>query len=277
MTDYKKYINALRKCAKEHENDGTFTGHIIVADLCRDTANLLEELEQEPCEDIKEPILTPEERAEVLDAIEFALLAYQVDGYEDNNGVFFKVLISKAEPGQPDVPDINVGDMISRQDAIEECKLEFLNPNVERETEELTLIDQSFAKGWNNANSIWIKALEQLPSAEPKTAESGSVEKEMPEIKSDRTTDDLISRQAAIVECNKRGAEHVGYAIAHLPSAQPGRKMGEWVAYSDIPKECPFCGEDWDKYVFGDVEYTGDLPKFCPNCGRMMRVRGEEE
>lgn len=48
MTDYKKYINALRKCAKEHDNDRTFTGHIIVSDLCRDTANLLEELEQEP-------------------------------------------------------------------------------------------------------------------------------------------------------------------------------------------------------------------------------------
>ena len=48
MTDYKKYINALRKCAKEHDNDRTFTGHIIVSDLCRDTANLLEALEQEP-------------------------------------------------------------------------------------------------------------------------------------------------------------------------------------------------------------------------------------
>ena len=48
MTDYQKYINALRKCATEHENDRTFTGHIIVSDLCRDTANLLEELEQEP-------------------------------------------------------------------------------------------------------------------------------------------------------------------------------------------------------------------------------------
>lgn len=48
MTDYQKYINALRKCAKEHENDRTFTGHIIVSDLCRDTANLLEELAQEP-------------------------------------------------------------------------------------------------------------------------------------------------------------------------------------------------------------------------------------
>lgn len=50
MTDYRKYINALRQCAKEHENDQTFTGHIIVSDLCRDTANLLEEVEQEPKE-----------------------------------------------------------------------------------------------------------------------------------------------------------------------------------------------------------------------------------
>jgi len=47
MVDYKKYINTLRKCAKEHENDRTFTGHIIVSNLCRDTANLLEEVEQE--------------------------------------------------------------------------------------------------------------------------------------------------------------------------------------------------------------------------------------
>ena len=48
MRDYQKYINALRKCAKEHENDTTYTGHIIISDLCRDTANLLEVLEQEP-------------------------------------------------------------------------------------------------------------------------------------------------------------------------------------------------------------------------------------
>ncbi|MBP5420857.1 MAG: hypothetical protein J6Y78_00290 [Paludibacteraceae bacterium] len=48
MRDYQKYINALRKCAKEHENDTTYTGHIIISDLCRDTANLLEALEQEP-------------------------------------------------------------------------------------------------------------------------------------------------------------------------------------------------------------------------------------
>ena len=53
MTDYKKYINALRKCAEEHINDKTPTGHIIVSDLCGDTANLLEELEQETRKGVK--------------------------------------------------------------------------------------------------------------------------------------------------------------------------------------------------------------------------------
>lgn len=51
MTDYKKYINALRECAKEHEGDRTSTGQIVVSNLCRDTAELLEGLEQQPCED----------------------------------------------------------------------------------------------------------------------------------------------------------------------------------------------------------------------------------
>lgn len=54
MTNYKPYINALRECAKEHENDITPFAHIRVSDLCRDTANLLEELDQEPRIDFEE-------------------------------------------------------------------------------------------------------------------------------------------------------------------------------------------------------------------------------
>ena len=42
MIDYQRYISGLRKCAKEHENDKTLTGHIIVSDLCWETADLLE-------------------------------------------------------------------------------------------------------------------------------------------------------------------------------------------------------------------------------------------
>lgn len=48
MRDYRKYVNALKQCAKEHENDKTQTAHIIVSDLCKDTADLLNALEQEP-------------------------------------------------------------------------------------------------------------------------------------------------------------------------------------------------------------------------------------
>lgn len=50
MGKYRKYISALIKCAIEHEDDRTFTGQIIVSDLCRDTADLLEKIEkdQEP-------------------------------------------------------------------------------------------------------------------------------------------------------------------------------------------------------------------------------------
>lgn len=63
MADYQKYINALRKCAKEHDNDITFTGHIIVSDLCRDTANLLEELEHKA--DVLDKIRNEIERATI--------------------------------------------------------------------------------------------------------------------------------------------------------------------------------------------------------------------
>jgi hypothetical protein len=47
MKDYQKYINALRKCAKEHENELVSFAHIRTTDLCNDTADLLEKLETE--------------------------------------------------------------------------------------------------------------------------------------------------------------------------------------------------------------------------------------
>ena len=57
-------------------------------------------------------------------------------------------------------------DLISRQDAID-AKAEFLNPNVIRETEEQTIIDGAYAKGWNACNSRWIESIRNLPSVEP--------------------------------------------------------------------------------------------------------------
>jgi hypothetical protein len=88
MTDYQKYINALRKCAKEHENDRTSTGHIIVSDLCKDTANLLEEVEQQP-RWIPVSERMPEEHKDVLTCglggfIEIQSFENAYDGYWEN-------------------------------------------------------------------------------------------------------------------------------------------------------------------------------------------------
>lgn len=84
---------------------------------------------------------------------------------------------------------------------------------------------------------------------------------------------DLIYRDEAI----KTITSHNGVVdksvakrlLLQMKSAQP-RQKGKWIANGDIHKECPFCGEDWDKYVFGEVWYTDELPKFCPNCGADM-------
>lgn len=70
--------------------------------------------------------------------------------------------------------------------------------------------------------------------------------------------------------------DRFGLVVYHIPPDTPCRNLaerqkGEWIGNGDIPKECPFCGEDWDKYVFGEVWYTGELPNFCPNCGADMR------
>ena len=58
--------------------------------------------------------------------------------------------------------------------------------------------------------------------------------------------------------------------ILELLKAEPKCKKGKWIAYGDIPKTCPYCHEDWDKYVYGDVWYSGELPNFCPNCGERI-------
>ncbi len=47
MAEYKSYINALKQCAKEHENEIVSFAHIRTTDLCNDTADLLEKLEKE--------------------------------------------------------------------------------------------------------------------------------------------------------------------------------------------------------------------------------------
>ena len=67
MKEYQKYINALRQCAREHEDDRTPTFNIRVSDLCNDTADLLESLEQDPILDkIKAEIIARERKVKAI-------------------------------------------------------------------------------------------------------------------------------------------------------------------------------------------------------------------
>lgn len=92
MTDYKKYINALRKCAKEHEDDRTSFGHIIVSDLCRDTANLMESLEQEST--AKENLVVEDciSRAEAIDALGYDISIESDEGLDAYKTVIKEML-----------------------------------------------------------------------------------------------------------------------------------------------------------------------------------------
>ena len=90
---------------------------------------------------------------------------------------------------------------------------------------------------------------------------------------------DSISRQDAIRLAEQgqiQGFEWQFKKLCELPSTEPKRKKGRWIAYGDIPKTCSCCHEDWDKYVYGDVLwYSDELPNYCPNCG--CDIKGEED
>lgn len=82
----------MRLMLVRHRNDNT--------DMLNEALDMaIEALRDDDCQ---KGILTPEERSEVLNAIDDALNGYQVDGYEDTDGMFFKVLISKVERGDSD-------------------------------------------------------------------------------------------------------------------------------------------------------------------------------
>ena len=96
---------------------------------------------------------------------------------------------------------------------------------------------------------------------------------------------DLISRQAAIDAIEHRLAEpayqhegedwYVGMNCAEselyeLPSAQPERKKGKWIDYSDEGYvECPFC------HSATNCDGNKDELHFCFSCG--ADLRGEQD
>ena len=110
------------------------------------------------------------------------------------------------------------------------------NDNTDMLNEALDMAIEALQRGLENVNAD--SCSEKPNRSEPKTAESGSVDSEMPEIKTDRTIGGMIYRQAAIDAIQKWGlidGLSEGQAIEILadeekvPSAQPERKKGEWI------------------------------------------------
>ena len=94
---------------------------------------------------------------------------------------------------------------------------------------------------------------------------------------------DLISRQAAIDAIRASTSKYTGFmememytdddaveAIEALPSAQPERKKGKWIDYSDEGYvECPFC------HSATNCDGNKDELHFCFSCG--ADLRGEQD
>lgn len=86
---------------------------------------------------------------------------------------------------------------------------------------------------------------------------------------------DLISRQAVldIVLLDPGITSWQLEMINNLPSEQPERKRGRWIAYEDEDGEhygdkCSECGE-WYVMPYGKTNS-------CPNCGADMRGEGND-
>lgn len=91
-----------------------------------------------------------------------------------------------------------------------------------------------------------------------------------------RQKDDLISRQAAIMETWREPRytdplnvlTEIRDRLRSLPSEQPERKKGKWRHYEGY-LTCSECGTEYDDDIM--THCGDDVPKFCPDCGADMR------
>lgn len=145
--------------------------------------------------------------------------------------------------------------------------------------DELADVNHYFLEGVQLA----VDVVEGMP--EPKEAENGSMPCPDARNSHDRTTDDCISRQAAVelIERMKsfhQDADDIAEMIANMPSAQPERKRGKWIygedEYGIDGYHCDKCGFFvlWD-YAHKFINYIEDY-NFCPGCGADMREVDDE-
>ena len=173
---------------------------------------------------------------------------------------------------QPDVPDTNVGDMISRQTPIEARRYTFGNDefSLEDAYHDCKLVfdgitdDDSFQEA--DTGLILYYANEIIYALQEALDKDTNV-----------PTNDCISRQKAIdafweldIELRPSAIDAITGMLKELPSVQPERK-GKWIM-TDFPDEqtykCSACGEIWT-FIDGTPEENGAF--FCPSCGADMR------
>lgn len=121
------------------------------------------------------------------------------------------------------------------------------------------------------------------PSEEPKTAENGSTTCMNPEKTHDRTTGDLISRQAAIDAISaevdlyggsfRKGLNMAKGCVQNLPSAQPEHKTGRWMRYGEDGGHNDHDTVYWqcDQCLNTERGRREKPMKFCPSCGARMQ------
>ncbi len=157
-----------------------------------------------------------------------------------------------------DVPDINVGDMISRQAVIDALY----------DWSEHSMTD---TEAWHIRQVIG--DIKSLPPAEPNCSEIPN-------------NSDCVGRQAAITAIQKAYADTEGgtdkcavwknvgltnalHIMQDLPSAQPERKKGRWIRNDNGTYSCSVC-QSW---IPEEQHYYA---RYCLYCGTDMRSENNE-
>jgi hypothetical protein len=161
-----------------------------------------------------------------------------------------------------ELPDTNVGDIISRQAVLNEC-LKLTEARRNWETEE----GQAEIRGIDAV----MCALHDLPSAQPET------EERIPETEQNVSNGELISKKAAIDEfyMDTCDTDRVAWAETVLKRVPSAERKGHWIygedEYGIDGYHCDECGFFvlWD-YAHKFINFIEDY-HYCPNCGADMR------